>query len=371
MSKPPTSEKNFLDRMGQLVPMPERPFEGFQRRRERKERNRRARAGAVGLAIALVGAIVASSVIRSETQTAREPFKQAEGWIAYASGIELVAVDPADPGRRVVLGRTYGGEFLSSGTDADPIAWSSDGTRLLLRTSFSAFEGRNRGLFVYNADGTWVTLVNEFDQRAPLPTWGSFSPSGDQVVFATDGAASGPFIVDSDGGRPHSILGPCDPPRACGEPLDEAAAWSPLGTIAWSDFVEDSGAFGHHATVLSFVDPDGTNLREEVAELPSLGLSLAWSPDGSRLLFWGNPGGVERESNAERETDIYVIDADGSGLRRITDGGENRWPAWSPDGTRIAFVRDGTLFTMAEDGSDLTELRGIRPDGPIAWNPIG
>jgi Tol biopolymer transport system component len=72
----------------------------------------------------------------------------------------------------------------------------------------------------------------------------------------------------------------------------------------------------------------------------------------------------------DRNAQIYVIDADGTDLQQITDEGENRWPTWSPDGSRIAFVRDGGLYTMAPDGSDVRELEGVRPEGPIAWNPV-
>lgn len=88
---------------------------------------------------------------------------------------------------------------------------------------------------------------------------------------------------------------------------------------------------------------------------------------------------------------IFVINADGSGLRQITDEGDNRWPTWSPDGSRIAFARgqlefktatDGLqaafvrpggrqLFTMAPDGTDVQRVEGVNPDGAIAWNPAG
>jgi TolB protein len=162
--------------------------------------------------------------------------------------------------------------------------------------------------------------------------------------------------------RAGALIEPCAG-VACGEPFSEAAAWSPDGsTIAWVDFVEDSARFGQHATTLSFVAPDGTDLRAEVAELPEgSGSNLAWSPDGTRLVFSASgqdgPGG------------IFVIDADGTGLRRLTRGKADTWPAWSPDGSRIAFVRDGVLHTMAADGSDVREVEGVRVDGEIAWNP--
>jgi Tol biopolymer transport system component len=67
----------------------------------------------------------------------------------------------------------------------------------------------------------------------------------------------------------------------------------------------------------------------------------SWSPDGSRLVFTGLEGGV---------SDLYVIDRDGTGLKRLTnDRYAQRDPVWSPDGKRIAFTTDfgaGTDFDL-------------------------
>jgi Tol biopolymer transport system component len=79
-----------------------------------------------------------------------------------------------------------------------------------------------------------------------------------------------------------------------------------------------------------------------------------------------------RDGNAE----IYVINADGSGLQNLTnDPGMDYWPAWSPDGTRIAFSSSGHLYVMNAGGS---ERREVRPADPTtlsleepAWSPDG
>jgi dipeptidyl aminopeptidase/acylaminoacyl peptidase len=70
--------------------------------------------------------------------------------------------------------------------------------------------------------------------------------------------------------------------------------------------------------------------------------------------------------------DIYVINADGTGLRRLTDGME---PAWSPDGTKVAFARwEGEspgIYVIDEDGSNETLVFGwVEAKGP-AWSPDG
>jgi Tol biopolymer transport system component len=78
----------------------------------------------------------------------------------------------------------------------------------------------------------------------------------------------------------------------------------------------------------------------------------AWSPDGTRLAFVSL-----RDFNVE----IYVANADGSGETRLTDDPAlNRGPAWSPDATRIAFesFREGKseVYVVNADGSGLTPL---------------
>ena len=75
--------------------------------------------------------------------------------------------------------------------------------------------------------------------------------------------------------------------------------------------------------------------------------------------------------------DVFVMYADGSGPRRLTDHAAIDYqPAWSPDGHRIAFVsvRDGhqEIYTVRPDGSDLMQLtRGSAHNSEPAWSPDG
>jgi len=87
-------------------------------------------------------------------------------------------------------------------------------------------------------------------------------------------------------------------------------------------------------------------------------LDGAWSPDGTQIAF---------AATVDGNTDIYVADADGQGVRRVTDAPEaDSEPAWSPDGGTIAFtsLRSGTaqLWAMNPDGTGLRQLT----DGPGA-----
>jgi Tol biopolymer transport system component len=99
----------------------------------------------------------------------------------------------------------------------------------------------------------------------------------------------------------------------------------------------------------------------------------AWSPDGTQIAFVSS-----RDGHPEaRQYEIYTTAADGSALTRLTYSDARDFaPAWSPNGTRIAFVsrRDGNheIYTMAADGSTPTRLTysNANDDAP-AWSPDG
>jgi Tol biopolymer transport system component len=112
---------------------------------------------------------------------------------------------------------------------------------------------------------------------------------------------------------------------------------------------------------------DGSGLRR-LTDDPAYDGWPTWSPDGTDIAFVslrsGNP-------------DIYVMDADGGNLRQLTDHPERDiWPEWSPDGTRIAFPsrRDGNfeIYVINVDGSNLRRLTNTssHEDFP-AWSPDG
>lgn len=86
----------------------------------------------------------------------------------------------------------------------------------------------------------------------------------------------------------------------------------------------------------------------------------SWSPDGSRLAFHSNRGG---------ETDIYIMNADGNQLRRLTFTGSSWRPRWSPDGRQIMYTQGfNEIYIMGEDGSRARYVTG--GFGP-EWSPDG
>jgi len=127
--------------------------------------------------------------------------------------------------------------------------------------------------------------------------------------------------------------------------------------------------FSHRVHVC---DGFGRNLRR-VTERRATGRPT-FAPDGRRLVF---PGPLTDDS--EGRFCLYVVGVDGSGLRRLTTPRvADTDPAWSPDGQRIAFVRDPlgamdparyTLHLMTVDAGDGTQLVATQGAREPAWSP--
>ncbi len=106
-----------------------------------------------------------------------------------------------------------------------------------------------------------------------------------------------------------------------------------------------------------------------LTENPAFDEEPDWSSDGSKIVFTSS-----RDGNWE----IYVMNADGSGQTRLTSNPVHDCsPAWSPDGTKIAFVSDcydgaDEIYVMNADGSGLVRLTNDPADDfSPAWSPDG
>ena len=115
------------------------------------------------------------------------------------------------------------------------------------------------------------------------------------------------------------------------------------------------------------MNADGTCQRNLTND-PVNDWSPAWSPDGTHIAF-------ARFFDSNQFTDVAVINVDGTGLQRLTTA-SGEYPTWSPDGTRIAFAtaRDGNyeIYVMNADGSDQQRLTNNPAyDMSPAWSPDG
>ena len=140
---------------------------------------------------------------------------------------------------------------------------------------------------------------------------------------------------------------------------------SPAGSSAAGRIAFRSSRDGN--SEIYVMNADGSGITR-LTNRPEPNFNPAWSPDGRRIAFTS-----DRDGNFE----IHVMNADGSGITQLTNHPERDWlPAWSPDGRRIAFdsSRDGNrdIHVMNADGSGITRLTN-RPelDSNPAWSPDG
>jgi len=146
-------------------------------------------------------------------------------------------------------------------------------------------------------------------------------------------------------------------------------AWSPDGKLIAFSGLRSAGG---RVDTIQLMRPDGSGL----VDLDVPGEGAAWSPDGSRLAFGSHPG--------DGNWAVWTMRRDGSDLRHLTHpvlrppaGAHGDYPAdWSPDGSRILFSSeahgDRELFVINADGTGrrrITHWRG--GDSPQVWLPDG
>jgi Tol biopolymer transport system component len=98
--------------------------------------------------------------------------------------------------------------------------------------------------------------------------------------------------------------------------------------------------------------------------------SYVQAPSGKRIVFVGEfeeTWAFVSIQVARQQTDLWVVNRDGSGLRRLTSGGLSYDPAWSPDEHEIAFVRDGSVRILNLDTLRSRGLRALRAYRPQLW----
>jgi dipeptidyl aminopeptidase/acylaminoacyl peptidase len=194
-----------------------------------------------------------------------------------------------------------------------PIRVDDDGGVIV----FSSNRDGNEEIYVMNADGSGQQRLTNNPAYDHLPNW---SPDGERIVFTADRDADfETYVMDADGGNPRSLGG---------------GGWSIWSTDG-SQIAFMVSSDGDSEIFVMPAPQDGASVGGDPRRLTSNDShdwEPAWSPDGSQIAFVS-----DRDGNAE----IYIMDADGSDQRRLTDNQTDEWhPAWSPDGAQIAFMSD-------------------------------
>ena len=234
------------------------------------------------------------------------------------------------------------------------------------------FDSRRNGnpkIYVMNADGSNPRLLTHTPgarKASVQPVW---SPNRKQIAFASNRDGNFEiYVMDADGSNVRRVTHTSGEGRGCWRP-----AWSPDGTrIAFQS--NRHGTPGNSEYEIYVIQADGSHLQRLTLN-ETADLHPAWSPDGKRLVF---------SSDRTGHWEIYVMDADGANVRQLThDGRTTARPDWSPDGKKIAFMsnRDAKatndwngfeISVMDADGSNVhrltyNEQRDARP----RWSPDG
>ncbi len=238
-------------------------------------------------------------------------------WVMKADGTSATQVSPA-------------------GVSSATFAWSPDGARLAIVA--------NLQLYLVNADGTGLRALTAAPNAVALP---SFSADGTKIAFANvaGSATSQIYVINTDGtGLTNLSQSPTT--------WDVEPVWSPDGAkIAFTRFITQPALFTGDLYVMN---PDGSAKANLSASRDTFG--SVWSRDGRSLALARKTG--------PSTVDLFTVPAAGGAMSRLTTNlqvaGE---AAWSSDNARLAFSSGGDVFTVAPNGTGLTNLTNAAAAG--------
>lgn len=268
---------------------------------------------------------------------------------SYLIELSSVAVNCEHPGPRIRTVEATSGDTaltifeitcFSSDPLTDRIAFTSDR------------DSGDRDVYVMKGDGSQVFNLSR--DRTGEDITPAISPDGSQVAYSTNRDGNFEIYLMLSSGTSKAR-------QTARVAIDRAPVWAPDGTaIAWV-----SGLTGEFRLTIQNLIPFPPDRPTTFLPLEPQS-RLDWHPDGSMIAFASSVSGE----------DIFVVDTTGS-LTNLTDGpGVDRDPAWSPDGSRIAFSSDRAgdfeIYVMNADGTGVTRLTD-HPGSDLSpsWSPDG
>ena len=188
-----------------------------------------------------------------------------------------------------------------------------------------------------SSDGATIAFVTEVDGENHVATIGfdgtglrllgpgtepALSPDGSRIAFVLQDDV---YVMNADGSAVRKLTG--------SPHVDEFPQWSPDGTtIVYDNFgsqAPESSGLSPSSSIMTI--PSGGGTPTKISRNPDYDAEPAFSPDGSQIAFLRGLG---------RGVGLWVMDANGGYARPLTQGGGVlAAPRWSPDGTKIAFTQ--------------------------------
>jgi Tol biopolymer transport system component len=244
---------------------------------------------------------------------------------------------------------------LTQFADSDAVwpAWSPNGREIAFeRDVYAGVRVTRAAIYTINTDGTGVRSLTPTGLNG-RPSW---SPDGKRIVFSTlhFGKEATLSVMAANGGRVRRVLTTPLPTAHDGVAGLDSATFSPDGKRIAFVWTKNS------RSAIFTMNVNGGDLKQ-ITHWKKGGLAdkIDWSPDGTRIAF-SSPGIGEVPGMA---TNVFTVRVDGTDLVELTNsraGINNGLDSWSPDGMRIAFVsnRTGTyeIYVMNADGSGVTQV---------------